>query len=218
MPRVGECKLRRSPEYPQRPAAHRNSPTTISISGRTSHCDSALLAGQRKAARGKEGVRTRAPGLVDESNDTAAFFGFVRGLWPVEPMISSWVVGSRHGRRNSCTVVVGGVCLLVGVRRVELLRDGDCENAPSSGQGFLNTRAGDAPNCSSRGPVAGGALRNCCGASCPPGEHAGSPRAAADEKAESALGEHGKMEAAWYHPSRAGLSLFRSRTFPTVAF
>src|ERR1700678_3541499 len=42
----------RVPEYPQRPAAHLNKPTTININGRISHCDTELRAGQRNAASG----------------------------------------------------------------------------------------------------------------------------------------------------------------------
>ena len=51
------------PEYPQNPAAHLKSPTTIRITGRTSHCDDELRAGHRNAARGKDGDLTRASGL-----------------------------------------------------------------------------------------------------------------------------------------------------------
>lgn len=51
-----------SPEYPQSPAAQRNRPATMRISGSTSHCEDDVLAGQRNAAKGKDGVLTRASG------------------------------------------------------------------------------------------------------------------------------------------------------------
>ena len=44
------------PEYPHRLTAHLNSPTTINISGRISHCDNPPRAGQRNAARGNAGL------------------------------------------------------------------------------------------------------------------------------------------------------------------
>ena len=40
------------PEYPQSPAAHLKRPTAMRINGRISHCDTELLAGQKKAANG----------------------------------------------------------------------------------------------------------------------------------------------------------------------
>lgn len=49
--------------------------------GKTSHSENELRAGQRKAARGKEGVRTSAPGLVEGSKVTPGFFDLRRGLW-----------------------------------------------------------------------------------------------------------------------------------------
>lgn len=71
-----------SPEYPQSPAAHRNSPTTINTSGSTSHWDKDVRAGHRKAAKGNEGVRTRASDRTRTgwSMSLSDFLGFRRGL------------------------------------------------------------------------------------------------------------------------------------------
>ena len=52
------------PEYPQRPAAHRNRPATIKMAGRISHCVEDVRAGHRNAAKGKDGARTRASDRV----------------------------------------------------------------------------------------------------------------------------------------------------------
>jgi hypothetical protein len=75
------------PEYPQRPAAHLNSPTAIKINGRTSHCDTELRVGQRKAASGYAGrlelelARPAVDGATEETSlPLLVFLTFRRGL------------------------------------------------------------------------------------------------------------------------------------------
>lgn len=70
----------RLPEYPHSPEAHLKSPATIKIKGRTSHCDEEVRAGQRKAASGNDGVRTRASDRVSLSEPLAGFLALRRGL------------------------------------------------------------------------------------------------------------------------------------------
>ena len=52
------CALgwRRLPEYPHSPVHHLNKPTVIKMTGRMTHCEVALLAGQKKDASGKAGT------------------------------------------------------------------------------------------------------------------------------------------------------------------
>lgn len=56
------------------------------IRGRTSHCETEPRAGQRKAARGNEGVRTRASGFAMTSK-VSVFLSLRRGLWAGAAMI-----------------------------------------------------------------------------------------------------------------------------------
>lgn len=53
------------------------------IRGKTCHCDRELRAGHRKAARGKDGVRTRASVLTRglSTGDVGVFLALRRGLW-----------------------------------------------------------------------------------------------------------------------------------------
>ena len=44
------------PEYPHRPAVHRNKPAKMRIRGSTAHLDAVLLAGQRNDANGYAGL------------------------------------------------------------------------------------------------------------------------------------------------------------------
>jgi hypothetical protein len=72
-----------SPEYPHSPAAHRNKPTIMRMMGRTSHCEDEPRAGQRKAARGKVGVRTMISGFRRKGLWEGSVEGFLvlrRGL------------------------------------------------------------------------------------------------------------------------------------------
>lgn len=50
------------------------------ITGSTSHCDDELRAGQRKAARGKAGVRTRGSDRAGLSEPLPGFLSLRRGL------------------------------------------------------------------------------------------------------------------------------------------
>jgi hypothetical protein len=51
------------------------------MSGKSSHCDTEPRAGQRKAARGKEGDRTSASLAEILLVVPSTFFGFRLGLW-----------------------------------------------------------------------------------------------------------------------------------------
>lgn len=87
-----------SPEYPQSPAAHRNSPTTINTSGSTSHWDKDVRAGHRKAAKGNDGVRTRASDRTRTglSMSLSDFLGFRRGLCGAgleDDIVTAWDEG-----------------------------------------------------------------------------------------------------------------------------
>ena len=44
------------PEYPHRPVHHLKRPTTISTSGRITHCEVFFLAGQKNATKGNAGL------------------------------------------------------------------------------------------------------------------------------------------------------------------
>lgn len=51
------------------------------IRGRTSHCDTEALAGQRKADSGKDGVLTRVSALESWKPFPSPFLTLRRGLW-----------------------------------------------------------------------------------------------------------------------------------------
>jgi hypothetical protein len=67
------------------------------IKGRTSQWEEELRADQRKAARGKLGVRTRASTgtrtcLEEGDESLAPFLGLRRGLWAAELVIAIMTV------------------------------------------------------------------------------------------------------------------------------
>lgn len=107
-----------SPEYPQRPAAHLNRPTAMRISGRTSHCETEPLVGQRNAARGKEGARTRTSDLDIWVPSPSPALPLRRGLcWPLEGVPAIVVWSSRVDQMHIYSVrcrCLNGVFLVRG--------------------------------------------------------------------------------------------------------
>lgn len=74
----------------------------MSMSGSTSHCEAEVRAGQRKAAKGKEGALTRTSERVREAA-LLDFLGLRRGLCG-EGLAMAIVTASMgsEGRRASC--------------------------------------------------------------------------------------------------------------------